>query len=569
MLKVDVAKMHKVDPKNVENLYGMWSGKDSLFATFSSQLLIFSIIVFSKCADSMEDGRRLENLSWRIWNRETFCCETQPQSTTTPEINRSRSRPRTADIPELSASVESASSDASDQLDNRHSLRTAPVSFRSSPLRCTESVNAVSRGREKHISSLGLEKMVLSIKERQKMEPLSPSIADAVPTLMSSTDITPRPASPSMHAPLRSSESSSSTAPLSSPGSEHSSRQTVGSDTSAELIAPHSVVRGFSPNQVSSSYRSHTHLAPTPIPTKSVPHSKAEGSKMGGIFLLGGSSGDDDDSSFDEQMSCQQTRQSSLTAGLKLPLKGKKQTSFKDEVESRTINHKSHEDEEVFESDDEGDAPESAIEEEEEDDDDDDGSDWEDSISDSAEPLANDQQLFQRVDSRPNIISRRSLLTTLMHQPDRAAAFANMASKSASVVPRSRVSPSNGDSAGTSPEEEDSGLAMLPPNMTRSKPIIMTTSNIHPPALSPRTTRRNMLATELTQSLRKHLLWERQQKSTTANAVLKRRHTAHDVANLQEYPGQKPGLASNDGSKNNSWNHYFDHGLGEYHQTGW
>ena len=569
MLKVDAAKMHKVDTKNVENLYGMWSGKGFPFAAFSSQSLTLSTIVFSKCADLMEDGRRLENLSWRLWCRETFCCEAQPQSTT-PEINLSSSRPRTADIPELSASVESASSDESDQLDSRHSLRTAPVNFRPSPLRCTEPAKGVSRGREKHISSLRLEKMVLSIKEQQKVEPLSPSIAVAVPTHMPSRDITPRPASPTMHAPLRSSESSSSTAPLSSPSSEHSSRQTVGSDTSAELITSHSVVRGFSPNQVSSSYRSHTHLAPAPIPTKSIPHSKAEGSKAGGMFLLGGSSGDDD-SSFDEQMSCQPTRQSSLTAGLKLPLRNKKQTSFKDEVESRTINHKSHEDEGVFESDDEGDTPESAIEEddEEEDDDDDDGSDWEDSVSDSAEPLTNDKQLFQRVDSRPNITSRRSLLTTLIHQPDRAAAFANMASKSASVLQHPRTSPPNSNSAGTSPEDEDSGLAMLPSNMTRSKPIIMTTSNTHPPALSPRTTRRNMLATELTQSLRKHLLWERQQKSTTANAVLKRRHTAHDVTNLQEYPGRQPGQSTKDGSKNNSWNHYFDHGLGEYHQTGW
>lgn len=519
----------------------------------------------------MEDGRRLENLSWRIWNRETFCCESQPRSTATPEINLSSSRPRTADIPELSVSVDSASSDEVDQFES--SSRTAPVTFRSLPLHSTGSVKAVSRGREKHISSFRLEKMVLLIQEQQKVEPLSPSIADAVPTVMPSTDITPRPASPSKHAPLRYSESSSSTAPLSSPGSEHSSRQTVGSDTSAEILTSHSVVRGFSPNQVSSSYRSNSRLAPTPIPTKSINHSKAEGSKTGGMFVLGGSSGDDD-SSFDEQMSCQPTRHSSLTAGLKLPLRSKKQTSFKDEVESRTINHhKSHEDEEVFESDDEGDAPESAIEEDEEEDDED-GSDWEDSVSDSAEPLTNDKQLFQRVDSRPNITSRRSLLTTLMHQPDRAAAFANLASKSTSDLQRSRTSPPIGPSAGTSleeeeEEEEDSGLAMLPPNMTRSKPIIVTTSNTHPPALSPRTTRRNMLATELTQSLRKHLLWERQQKSTTANAVLKRRHTAHDVANLQEYPGQKPSQISKDGSKTNSWNHYFDHGLGEYHQTGW
>ena len=35
MLKVDVAKMHKVDTNNVENLYGMWSGKDFPLATSS------------------------------------------------------------------------------------------------------------------------------------------------------------------------------------------------------------------------------------------------------------------------------------------------------------------------------------------------------------------------------------------------------------------------------------------------------------------------------------------------------------------------------------------------------
>ena len=515
----------------------------------------------------MENGRRLENLSWRIWNRETLCCELQPQCSTTPEINVFRARPRTADIPELSASVDSVSSDEEDRFESQQSLRTAPLDIKSSLSRSSGSAKGGSGGREKHITSFRLEKMVLSIKEQQKVEPLSPLIADAVPAMLPSTDITPRPASPTMHVPLRSFESSSSTAPLSSPGSEHSSRQTVGSDTSAELLTSHSVVRGFSPNQVSSSYRSHSHLAPAPIPTKSVPQSRLDGSKMGGKFFLGVSSGDDD-SSFEEQMSCQPSRQSSLTAGLKLPLRNKKQTSFKDEVESRTINHKSHEDEEVFESDDENDAPESAIEEDEEEDDDD-GSDWEDSVSDSAEPLANDKQLFQRVDSRPNITSRRSLLTTLMHQSDRAAAFANLASKSTSALQRSRTSPPHGPSAGTSPEEEDSGLSMLPPNMTRSKPIIMTPANTHPPALSPRTTRRNMLATELTQSLRKHLLWERQQKSTTANAVLKRRHTAHDVANLREYPGLHSGQSSKEASKNNSWNHYFDHGLGEYHQTGW
>ncbi|KAI9805997.1 MAG: hypothetical protein M1826_004692 [Phylliscum demangeonii] len=92
----------------------------------------------------------------------------------------------------------------------------------------------------------------------------------------------------------------------------------------------------------------------------------------------------------------------------------------------------------------------------------------------------------------------------------------------------------------------------------------MAAGTLHPPTLSPRSTRRHMLATELTESLRKHLLWERQQKHSTTSAALKRRHTSHDVAHLQAYPHD-----SKDTSKTNSWNHYYDLGFGEYHQKGW
>jgi len=63
--------------------------------------------------------------------------------------------------------------------------------------------------------------------------------------------------------------------------------------------------------------------------------------------------------------------------------------------------------------------------------------------------------------------------------------------------------------------------------------------------------------------------------------VFKRRHTTHDMANLQEYPGPKgtrgqkqiqavPVTAKDkETSKNNSWNHYFDYGPWEYHVKGW
>ncbi|KAI4247432.1 MAG: hypothetical protein L6R40_001380 [Gallowayella cf. fulva] len=548
LLTVDTAKMHHIDTRNAENLYSMWA-------------------VFSKCAESIEDGRRLENLSWRIWNRETLCCEPQPHLATTPPIHYKPSRWATVDLPDLSASVDSISSDEDDQDQVGDRSHTAPMDIKPPQIRDPDSRLETSRGREKHITSLKLERMVVSIKEKQEIAPLSPSITDAVPQVFPSINAAATPHSPTVNAPLNSSDSSSSTAPLSASDSDQSSKPRTASDTSAELLASHSVVRGFSPGRVSSSYRSNTHLAPSPIPTKSVAHSKNEEAKSGGMFLLGGSSGEDD-SSFDDQM-LSQPKHSSLAAGLKRSLHHKKQTSFKDEVESRTINNRSHEVEDVFESDDEEEDFESAIkEDEDEETEEDDGSDWEDSISETAEPPLNEKPLFQRVDSRPNLVSRRSLLTTLIHQPDRAAAFANLASKSTSALRRSRRSIPGAPSTGTSPEGQTS-LAMHGAHMTPAKPIIMTTSNTHPPALSPRSTRRNMLAAELTESLRKHLLWERQQKSTTANAVLKRRHTAHDMAHLHDYPGPKAELNPRGDSKTNSWNHCFDHGLGDYNHAGW
>jgi hypothetical protein len=476
---------------------------------------------------------------------------------TTPMQDYNGARPGSRDVPELSASVESITSEDGER-SNLHPPNVLPLDImRGGQRKLSQESFTGSRGREKHITPLGLEKMVISIKDKKQIEPLSPSITDAIPSLPRLVQ-TPRSISPVRKCTRQPSDSSTSTAPFSRPSSNEAP-QAGGSETSQELITPHSVVRGFSPSQISSSYRSHTHLAPAPVLTKSTMRPKAEDNKKGKNlgFMLGGSSGEDE-SSFEEKMA-KQSHQSALSTGLKRNVSEKKQTSFKDEVESRTINHRSHEDEDVFESDDDEDVSESAIE------DDEDSSDWEDSATDSGSSSVNEKHLFQRIDSRPQLVSRRSLLTTMIHEPERAAEMALHASKSQPALRRSKTSSPSGPSLAASLEDE-SAIREHVPEVPGARPIIMTTSNIHPAALSPRTTRRNMLATELTESLRKHLLWERQQKNTTAAAILKRRHTAHDVANLQKFPqASESGTAS----KNNSWNHYFEHGLGEYHQKGW
>ena len=540
-----------------------------------SRLANSQLPVFSKCAESIEEGKRLENLSWRLWNRETFCCEAQPHLATTPAIDVRPRRPSPKEIPSLSSSVDSA---ASEDTDKTQTARPTPFPRNSTrvPEDAEDSALSRSRGKEKHITSQGLEKMIINIKEKTDIEPLSPAIEASLPAIPDTmSDITPRPSSPSPDVESDTSPSAShlqnssdscfsnvtSESPASNGSSDHGSDTSV---SSGGLTKSASIIHGFSPSQMSSSFRSKSKLSQEiVVPAQPQQVGKLEVQKKPGMFMLGGSSGDDE-SSFEDRMS-RQPKRSSLSNSLKTkPLDKSKKPSFKEIVQSRRIEEADTEDEDAIESgdDDDGEASESAIEE--------DDAAWEDSDSESGQASPVDKNMFQRVESQANLTSRRSMLTMQLHNPQRATALANAASRSSPALRRSRTSSPNGPSHPDSSDENENEpiLTMRGPQSSRPMPIIRTTTNTHPSAHSPRTTRRNMLATELTESLRKHLLWERKQKSTTANAFLKRRHTAQNVAHLQEYPDLKPDPAAVEASKNNSWNHYFE-GPWEYHTKGW
>ncbi|KAF2117421.1 hypothetical protein BDV96DRAFT_598322 [Lophiotrema nucula] len=558
VVRVLPGSMHTIETRNPENLFGLWS-------------------VFSRCSPAMEDGKRYENMAWRLWGRETFCCA--PDHIIPPRwtFGRRLSSSETT-IPELSTSV------ASDDSHTESAITSTSRSNSSSSrpgFRRTDSTD--SRAQRKHITPIDLEKVVNSIQEKRDIGPLSPLPAQLSQTLPIHTklpveDTTPQPSSPPPTTNVRYVPESSSSTVATALGSEAMSPP-IGSDTttSTELSA-HSIVHGFEPGRISTSMRSSTNLAPTPI-LKTSMHSKpaptlAEpAKKKQPMFMLGGSSDEDGASSFESSMYT--AKRSSLSEGLRKPGL-KKTTSFKNEVTTRTIQDTtSEESEEAIESDSE-DESDNAIEEDDSED------DWEDDNEDSGPSSLTEREMFHKVDSKPNLVSRRSLLTTLMHEKDRASALQNEASRSTPAIRRSRTTPPNGPSTGNSPQE-DSGL-MMRPQASRAKPIIMTTSNVHPPMLSPRTTRRNMLQTELTQSLRQNLLWERQQKNSTTNAVnkrhqsavsipaLRRAATANDFRNMNAVPQQPMGKAStfrDTAKNNNSYNDYFDQGLQEYHQKGW
>lgn len=576
IVRVETGSIHTIETGDVQNLFGLWS-------------------VFSKCSPAMEDGKRYENMAWRLWGRETFCCA--PDHLFPPRWSFERqlsidndataaAATAAAELPELSTSVGSNDSNSEGAL----TTTTRSNSSLSPPdLRRRDSTNSQAReARGKHMTPIDLEKVVHSIQEKRAIEPLSPLppklAAQTLPQQSKKriTDTKPRPSSPPPSAARYVPESSSSTL-VTALGSENMSPP-VGSDVSTSTdLSAHSVVHGFDPTHISTSTRSSTNLAPTPIlKNTTLPRSgpsKAQPVKRKlPMFTLGGSSDEDNHSSLEASM-CTFAKRSPLSESLKPVVPMRKTTSFKSEVYARTIEDATSEESEgAIESDsDEDESDDNAIEEEDSDDE-----EWED----DDEPSSSSVTEFHRVDSRPNLVSRRSLLTTALNQGERAQALQNAASRSSPAIRRSRTSTPNGPSTGTSPHE-DSGLLMRP-QVPCSKPIIMTTSNVHPPALSPRTTRRNMLQTELTQSLRQNLLWERQQKNATTNAVnkrhqsavsdpaLRRAMTTNDIKGLTTFP-QQGGMnksstfrdAVNAAKNNNSYNDYFDQGLQEYHQKGW
>jgi hypothetical protein len=513
----------------------------------------------------MEDGKRYENMAWRLWSRETFCC--QPLHRPAPAWSFERQLPAPADMPELSSSVASDDSNVDDASAPRPEFRRH------------DSANSQARGR--HLTPIGLEKVVNSIQEKRFLEPLSPlppQLAPPVAAQPMPTHAAPCYVSPPTTARRVPASSTSTVATSHARGSDAMSPATGSEASTSTDISRHSVVRGFEPGHVSTSVRSSTNLAPTPIlksslsfVSKPIP-SKADGAKKRApMFTLGGSSDEDATSSFG---SYSLQKRSSLTETLRKAAPAmRKTTSFKNEVSTRTYTEMTSESEGAIESDsDDDDVNESAID----DDDDDSDAEWEDDEGNEESRPASPKEssIFQRQDSRANLTSHRSLLTSALHQGDRAQALQLAASRSTPAIRRSRTTTPNGPSTGNSPQEE--GL-MMRQQPSKGTPIIMTTSNVHPPAMSPRTARRNMLQHELSSSLRSNLLWERQQKNVTNNAFVKRGQSAISLPALRraatttDLPLRSATTQTkhDDAKVNSSYtNEYFSGDLSEYHTRG-
>lgn len=548
--------------------------------------------VLSRASGVIEDGKRLENLSWRLWCHETLYCS-RPRRTH-PSAHKLALRAKfnvtnVDKLPELSSSMGSVDSiDSSSDTDEGgdDDLPTPPPSRQCGHV-CVHAPSSDShkskhKRRDNHITPSHLSQLVTCIKEKKDLiGPLSHSEVcrhdsnyhhDSSGSPLGSRNHvrTPRSSSPRRIA----TESSNSTIEtIHDSIASHASDATTSSEASC-----HAVVHGFQLGGAGrSSYKSQSQLAaPQPILKTSMSSHPAGPRKKAG-FQLGSSS--DEDSVRD---SLPLRMQSFPKLG-----QAKKQTSFKEDVEeiepsgAASRQPKFH----LGEEEDDSDAIESDGDEISDDDDEvsesaieDDDGDWEDDPEEKDEPRALE---FHRVDSKPNLSSHRSLLAEKVHEVQRAAALEEAAMLSTPPgLRRSRTSTPNGPLVSTSPENRIQ-MACPGSSISQARPIIPTTPNTQQPmALSPRTNRRNMLANELGTSLRKHLLWERQQRPVppTTTMALPRRHTTQDLTKARQYPDVggadiAPKVHLNSGSRggtrNNSWNDYFDNGLGEYHQKGW
>ncbi|KAI1416545.1 DUF1752-domain-containing protein [Hypoxylon sp. FL1857] len=569
VLTVDPNVIHKVDTNNPQNLFSMWT-------------------VFSRCADSVEQGRRLENLSWRLWNRETFCCESKGLSSVNATLPKDiPEQQRIPEVPQLSGSVDSV---ADEEAIDFTTISDPVEILRPRIVRQDSCASSRSRGRERHITSDHLEKMVVSI--IQEKEPNLAPLSDMSSPSVGSSDGDHTQSSPEAE------QTPATPITESACESEDASSQSQSQSKSTEAPAT-TVIRGFSPSQIPTCRVSHERKSvaqdPIPEPSSSPAPKPVQLKKQPAKFKIGdsssnesspqsietrkpvppttkrpmfevgvGSSGEDESPSLKSAM--HSARQGPLLNAQK------KQTSFNNQITTRTIQTPSDQSDSYMD--------ESAI------DDDEDDSEWEDSIEESGKSSVDDAVTFKRVPSKPNLTSQRSLISLMFAgQEERAKGLSNYASHSTPAIPqraRALQNPSNMNVV-SSPNDSDNGLEMrrglrstpLKPitEVPRSgaQPIMANPqTHYHQAALSPRTTRRNMLATELTESLRRQLLWERQQKTSTANAVLKRRHTSLDVANLKQYPEKAYMAKGKDEPNSSSWNQYFSReDFGGYHAQGW
>lgn len=432
------SNVSKLDAIDADHLKGLWT-------------------LFTKCAENLENGRRLENLSWRLWYKEAAFASppSSPLARVEMQDQQESAAPLPADIPELSSSVDSILTMDSRKREMERRRKTDGKRRESK-----ESNGEKERPQSQRRDSEEKRQRLTTDKFQALLRSLAPTASNDAEGWRSMR----RSATLPVPAPLQ--DASECDTPRD--GSRTPIAKKSASFTALSQ-SPDSNPPGISPLLASS-----TSFSQTPVSNPPAPSPLLDDKKDKRMFFIQSYSDDDQD----------HTVKMGTTAPAKLAI------------------------------------PHDESESEEE--------DWDtDSVSDDDRPNATTP--FPKSASRPSLDSKSSLLSTLLRDPPAPT----IAKKRAGIASRSTPNIQYASRPKRDEPEER-------PRDREWRDGHAEVGSI--PIVSPRTTRRNMLATELSESLRRNLLWERQQKNLTTSAVLKRRHTAHDMKNLTSFPRGTPTL---------------------------
>lgn len=484
-------------------------------------------LVFTKCKDNLENGRRLENLSWRLWYRETILLEKEKRACAedsqsgemdeshankiAEELQRESMPPTAMNIPQKTEAASVAYQAAIAQphqplvakaVNKRTALKHLnPTSFHRIITSLTPANTEKADTWRSHRSQQTAGAAGFSAPDQIDPHPLStvspPNLNLAVEEVASTTapaythELSSNPSSLRIDTTHKLQSANATPASLVIRGFDSSKKAL---DNAVSVTEPKSKKIFFMPSSATES-----DLADSYIPTSRLAMAKSSFAPK--TALKGCLKNVSDAKNSLPRMNAELDRLTSAVHVAEYEASGTGLSS-----------------EEELDDDEDGDV-EAASDEIDEDD-----SDWDSEYSSSYSSSLDRQQkspVFNKIE-RPDLArqdSGRGLLSTMFASSPSA--------NSPATINRTHTLPSNLSALYAKTKAEPAT------SVTTSKPIPMqsSTRSSYIGAQSPRTTRRNMLATELSESLRRNLLWERQQKNmmTGKGPAMTRRHTSEAV----------------------------------------
>ncbi|KAG5513967.1 hypothetical protein PMAC_000589 [Pneumocystis sp. 'macacae'] len=485
--------------------------------TLDADSLWYMWMVFTKCAENLENGRRLENLSWRLWRRTAFFLHDTSPMLEGSDLYKGMPKfikDKNMDVPELSVSVDSASSV------DEHEIKGKVANYRVSnvpillpaPSKKQNIVRCVSPNRFQKIIT-NLMPFTIEVGKGKNVDNTkilaSHSYEKGVSEISKENELHSETLNDSQKGYPCSASLLSSNIDTSFSAKEESLQLNKKHPESTEIVDNTSESHV---NKISCNTAKNHHI-----------QIQASFEKPDKMFFIQETLPVE---SFIKDISKKEFKLNNSKRTYNQPVKSGKHISF------QKLTLASSE----FSKNDPSDCNSSNS----------DNNDW-DSVYDSSDPSSvSEKPAFQKINtslSQPQLQSHKSLLSSML-QNKSGKTLANLGSKSSPAIALSQTSVSS----------------IIPKQITYNQhPIANQVSNISPNVTSSQMIRKNMFATELSESLRRNLLWERQQRSTTVFDASKYHNTVYETAKVNKLSVQ---------THKQNYDFFDDVDYG-YHAAGW